>query len=259
MKPIDTQRLAPATDSRIVIVGGCGGIGRALTKACLANNLKVAIFDLRRSIELFPPPPEVAVYALDATKEAEVQNAFTHLGKHWGGVDGLVNLAGFLTTFQPVAQFAEKDWTAIQDGSLKSTFLCSKAALPFMKKGSSIVNMSSGLAYVGRAGYGPYAAAKAAIISLTKTLAIENAPKIRANVVAPGAVNTAFLSGGTAHGGNETAASKRVNLDEFVKQVPLERIAETDDIVAPILFLLGDAARYITGQVIHINGGALMM
>lgn len=259
LNTMDVTRLAPPQNSRLVVVGGCGGIGRSLVKSALMNNLQVAVFDLLTSIEQFPPPADVHVYALDATKESEVKNAFSHLSKKWYGVDCLVNLAGFLTTFDSIENFQEAEWTSILEGSLKSTFLTCKEAIPMMKNGGSIVNMSSGLALIGRAGYGPYAAAKAGIISLTKTIAVENAPHIRANAVAPSAVNTAFLSGGTAHGGTEEGEAKRVNIDDFKRQIPLGRIAEPEDIVAPILFLLGNAARYITGQVLHINGGSLMV
>ncbi len=252
-------RLAPTPHSRLLITGGAGGIGRHLVQLALENELKVAIIDLPQVIEKYPPPEGVLSYGLDATDEVALQAAFSDLKQKWDGMEGLVNLAGFLTTFEPIEQFQSKDWQTILDGSLNSTFLTCREALPMMKQRGSIVNMSSGLAYLGRPGYGPYSAAKAAIVSLTKTLAVENAPAIRANVVAPGAVNTAFLSGGTGHGGEDGEQAKRVDLEAFQKLVPLGRIAEPSDITEPIMFLLGEASRYITGQVLHINGGSLMV
>jgi len=118
--------------------------------------------------------------------------------------------------------------------------------------------MSSGLGFVGRSNYSAYSASKAAVVSLTKTLAAELAPNIRVNAVAPGAVNTAFLSGGTGRGGEKGKAAARVDLEAYKKVVPLQELAEPEDIAAPILFLLSDGARQITGETLHINGGALM-
>jgi len=255
-------RLAPPAGARLAIVGGCGGIGRAVVTAALASGLEVAVLDLPQSIAAVPPPAGVLVYETDATQSGQVNAAFADLATKWGGLECLVNLAGFLREFGAVANYTETAWRETMDGSLHSTYLACQAALPLMKKSGkpgAIVNMSTGIAYLGRPNYGPYAAAKAAIGSLTRTLAAENAPLIRVNCVAPGAVNTAFLSGGTGHGGQAGAAPTRVNLAEFAKLVPLGYIAEPAEIAEPIMFLLGPASRYITGQVLHINGGSLMM
>ncbi|MCS6967478.1 MAG: SDR family NAD(P)-dependent oxidoreductase [Cytophagales bacterium] len=255
-------RFAPSENSRIVVVGGCGGIGRAVVKLALANQLQVAIIDLPQTIEAFPPPESVLVFQADATKEDQVKSAFEQIASHWKAIEGLVNLAGFLTAFETVEQINLTDWQYIFDGSLLTTLLPCKYAIPLLRnsKGTAaIVNMTSGIAYIGRARYGPYAAAKSAVVSLTKTLAVENAPKIRVNAVAPGAVNTPFLSGGAAHGGVQGGSAKRINIEEYLKLVPLGYLAEPEDIAEPILFLLSQSARYITGQVLHINGGALML
>ncbi len=256
------NRLAPPENSRLVVVGGCGGIGRAVVRLALANGLQVAVIDLPQSVETFPPPESVITITADATQESAVRQAFTYIGEQWGAIDGLVNLAGFLTTFETVENISADQWEYISDGSLLTTLFPCKYAIPLLRKSegtAAIVNMTTGIAYVGRARYGPYAAAKAAVISLTKTLAIENAPKIRVNAVAPGAVDTPFLSGGTAHGGTEGGSARRVNMSEYLKLVPMGYLAQPEEVAEPILFLLSNAARYITGQVLHINGGALMI
>jgi NAD(P)-dependent dehydrogenase (short-subunit alcohol dehydrogenase family) len=103
-------------------------------------------------------------------------------------------------------------------------------------------------------GYGPYSAAKAGLIALTKTLALENAPLVRANAVAPGAVDTAFLSGGTGR----AAAPLRLDPTAHAAAIPMRRIATADDVSLPILFLCGPGAAYMTGQVLWINGGGHM-
>ena len=256
--PIDMSRLAPPAGQGLVVTGGCGGIGSRLVEAALDAGLKVAILDLPRSIAENPPPPGAAVLACDATDAAQVDDAMASARESLGGIHHLANLAGFASALTPVAELDPDDFAAVMDGSVRSTMLCSRAAIPALRAagGGSIVNMSSDLGFIGRAGYAGYAAAKSAVAMLTRTLAAELAPEIRVNCVSPSAVDTPFLSGGTGRGGVQGAAA-RTNLDAFVKTVPLGRVAVADDVVAPILFLMGDAARYMTAQVLHINGGWL--
>ena len=116
-----------------------------------------------------------------------------------------------------------------------------------------MVFVSSGLAQRVTPGYGGYAAAKAGLIAMTKALAAENAPAIRANCVAPGAVETAFLSGGTGR----PARDAQMDRTAYLRTIPLARIATPEDVVGPILFLLGAASGYMTGQVLYVNGGGL--
>lgn len=256
---MDTTRLAPPAGDGLIVTGGCGGIGTALVRAARANGLEVAILDLPRSIAENPPPDGVAVFECDATDAAQVAAAVDGARAALDRPRHLVNLAGFATGITPVAELDPGDFAAVLDGSLRSTLLCSQAAIPALQAagGGSIVNMSSDLGFIGRSGYAGYAAAKAAIVSLTRTLATELAPAIRVNAVSPTAVDTPFLSGGTGRGGSQGGASGRTNLDAYVKTVPLGRVAVADDVVGPILFLMSDAARYLTAQVLHINGGWL--
>lgn len=256
---MNLTRLAPAPDARLVVLGGCGGIGRALVRAGLRNGLRVAVLDLPRSLDEHPPPSEVETWPLDATVEDEVLRAFGALEARWGGFDHLVNLAGFATDVQPLDALALDDWQEVLDGSLRTTFLACRAAVPLIRRGGggSIVNMASGLAWSGRTGFAAYAAAKGAVVSLTRTLAVETAPLIRVNAVAPGTVATAFHSGGTGRGGSDEAPPRHIDLEAQVRDLPLGRVATPEDVVGPILFLTSDAAAYMTGQVLHLNGGAL--
>ena len=249
--------LVPPAGSRIVVVGGCGGIGRAVVAALVDAGCRVAVLDLPASVEQHPPGSVEMTISLDASKEAQVKAAFERLAEHFTALDGLVNLAGFTRAKIPVAEMAVTDWEDIIAGNLKSTFLCCKAAMPLLRQGikPAIVNMASGLATRLMPGYGPYGAAKAGVIAMTKALAIENAPDVRANTVAPGAVDTAFLRGGT--GQNRESNSTQLDVTAYTKTIPMGRIAEPADIVGPVLFLLGGGSAYMTGQVLHINGGSL--
>ncbi len=243
---------------RICILGGCGGIGRSLVAACVANGDDVAVLDLKSSLAGHPPPAGAWAIEVDAADEISVRNAFGMLGERWSGLDGFVNAAGFLIAMRPLAQTPTEDFDVTLNGNLRAAFVSCKAAMPLLEKGDapSLVNIASGLGAFIRPQYGPYSAAKAGMIALTKTLALEHAPLVRANTVAPGAVDTAFLRGGTGRSSGRNAPN--IDIAAYSAAIPLRRIAVPEDIVGPILFLLGPHSAYMTGQTLWVNGGAYM-
>ena len=250
--------LAPAPGSRIVIAGGCGGIGRALVIACAAAQLRVLVLDLPASLARHPPPPGVLGIAVDAGDELSVTRAFAEVAHLSTAIDGLVNLCGFKLATLTLAQTSAEIFDEGIAGNLRSAFLLSRAAVPLLQQagGGSIVHVSSGLGSTGGVGYGPYAIAKGGMNTLVRILARENAPDIRANAVAPGLVETAFTRGGT--GRSDENGSSSVDTQRYVQQVPAGRIAVPQDIVGPILFLLGPASQFVNGQILHVNGGAYL-
>lgn len=260
MPPSDPLALAPPPGRRVAVVGGAGGIGRALVARLTQAGCRVAVLDMPASLARFEAPEGVLVQPLDVTDESSVEAAVAAVGEALGGLDGLVNLAGFTAARQPVGETKAETWRAVLDANLDGTFLACRAALPLLHRGTeaAIVNASSGLALKPTPGYGPYAAAKAGVLALTRLLAQENAPRVRVNAVAPSAVDTPFLRGGTGRGGDAEGASTRLDLDAYLRTVPLARLAEPSDVVGPILFLLGPASAYVTGQTLHVNGGLLM-
>jgi 3-oxoacyl-[acyl-carrier protein] reductase len=253
------MRLPPPPGARIAVVGGAGGIGRALVAALREAACQVAVLDLPESL-IAHPPRDARGIPLDATDEAQVHRAFTALGNRWDGLEGLVLLAGFAGPRLPAEQTEAASWDEVTAGNLRSAFLCARAGLPLLRAGRTpaMVLTSSGLAAKPAPGYGPYAAAKAGVLALARVLAAENAPWLRVNAVAPSAVETAFLAGGTGRGGEAPGAPARLDREAYVKTVPLARMAVPDDVVGPILFLLGPASGYVTGQTLHVNGGLLM-
>lgn len=247
-----------AGGSRIAVVGGCGGFGRALVDNCLSLGLRVAVLDLPVSIERHHPGGADMAIAVDATVEESVREGFDEISTKWGGLDGLVNLAGFATTPPaPAEDVTAAEWDRVVDGSLRTTFLACRAALPLLRagRGASIVNMSSGLAFKSRPGFASYSAAKSGVVGLTRSLAIENAPDVRVNAVAPSAAATEFLRGGAHLAAQEQSSTAWMDIDAYVAATPLRRMCEPLDVVAPILFLLGPGSRFITGQTVHVNGG----
>ncbi|TVR06888.1 MAG: SDR family oxidoreductase [Salinarimonadaceae bacterium] len=242
---------------RIAVLGAAGGIGRSLVDACLAHGCEVAALDLPASLAGWTPPSGVRTFAVDATDEASVKAAFAGLAEAFDGLDGFVNLAGFTAAREPLAEMDLATFEEVTSGNLRSAFLSARAALPLLRRGEApaMVLVSSGLALKPTPGYGPYSAAKAGVLALTRLLAQENAPLIRVNAVAPGAVETPFLTGGTGRSARESNFER----EAYVRQVPLARMARPGDVTGPIMFLLGPASAYITGQTLHVNGGLLMV
>lgn len=237
------------------MLGGAGGIGRALVARALAEGWQVSVLDLPSSLARHPPPPAVRAIALDGSEEGAVAAAFGALGE---ALEGFVNLAGFASPLAPLARTAAATWDEVVAGNLRTAFLTARAALPLLAKGErpAMVQVVSGLAAFARPGYGPYAACKAAMVSMTKTLALEAAPAIRVNAVGPAAVDTAFLRGGTGRG--DESGPPHLDIAAYTAAIPLKRFAQPEDVVGPILFLLGPDAGYMTGQVLWVNGGAYM-
>jgi len=254
------MRLAPPEGARVLVTGGAGGIGRGLVAALREAGCRVAVMDLPASLARHPAAEGVVAIEADLSDEASVARAFGEVSARWEALDGLVMLAGFSLARQPIATFDAAAWDSVIEGNLRSTFLTARAALPLLHKGQapSVVTAASGLAVKSTPGFGPYAAAKAGVISMTKLLAAENAPKLRVNAIAPSAVDTAFLRGGTGRGGDDAAGGAHVDLAAYAATIPMQRIATVEDVVGPVLFLLGPASGYVTGQTLHINGGLLM-
>ena len=196
---------------RIVFVGGAGSIGAALVEAAVGRGDRVIVLDLPSSLAGRPQSGIERAIALDATDPAQVDAAFGQVGRVWDGLDGLVILPGLLRRKQPVVEFSLDDWNEVVAVSLTSTFLTVKAAIALLRRGTSpgIVTTSSGLGVRPAPGYGPYSAAKAAVISLTRTLALELAPEIRVNAIAPGLIETAFQRGGAGQPGLHEARHSR--------------------------------------------------
>ena len=251
----------PGAGYRLVVVGGCGGMGQALVQASVALKMDVIVLDLERSIAAAQKAAGVDYIACDVSHEEQVKSAFERIGKQWQRIDGLVNLAGYTGERVAVADMTANEWDAIQSATLRGAFLLAREAAPLLQASAAaghqpaavLVSSTFGVR-VPHVGYAPYATAKAGVINLVRALATEWAPKVRVNGIAPGVVETAFLKGGTGRDSKETG----IDLERFLSGVPLHRMGQPEDIAEPILFLLSDAAGYVHGQTLHINGGSFM-
>lgn len=249
----DPARLGPPAGARVAVVGGCGGMGRALVQALLDTGVAVAVLDLPSSLAQNPPPPQVLAIGVDGSDEASVAAAFDTLGQHWPVLDGFVNLAGFFKGWQPITELPVAVFDEIIAGNLRCHFLCARAALPLLHRSAhgAMVSVASTMAVDVVKGYAHYGAAKAGVVALTKGLARENAPRVRVNAIAPGLTNTAFLTGGTGR----AQIFDGIDADKYGKRVPMKRMAQPLDMTGPILFLLGPAAAFINGEMLIVDGG----
>jgi len=165
-------------------------------------------------------------------------------------VDILVNNAGIFPT-SPVEEMSEEDWDRVIGTNLIGAFLCSRAVVPkFLEQGTGrIISMTSGRAFQGAKNGAHYAASKAGIIGFSKSLALELAPhRITVNVICPGITDTAQPRG---HQTEEQIYAQG-------QRIPLGRIGQPEDLVGPAVFLASDAAAFITGQTLLVNGGSIM-
>jgi 3-oxoacyl-[acyl-carrier protein] reductase len=260
---MDLTRLGPEPGARCMVLGGCGGIGRAYLRGLLAADARVAVLDLPASMAERPPEPGVEAVPVDATDEAAVTDAIERVGEAWGGIDVFAFLTGMNTGLKPLAEMTTADIRTVLEINLVSAFTTTRAALPYLKRSpaASAVYVSSGLHAFVEPGFSAYSASKGGLVSLMKVVAKEGAPGLRANAVAPGAVETAFLTGGLGHGGKEGEPGAFIrqfgdaHAEKVLSSIPLRRIAQPEDVAAPMLFLSGPASQYLTGQVIYVNGG----
>lgn len=250
-------RLAPAPGFRLALVGGAGGLGRRLAEVAAAIGLAPAVLDLPAALADAPPPPGLPAFPVDVTDPATLAAAFGALAERWAALDGLVYLSGYaLIPPRPLAEVGEGDWARLIEVNLTGAFRAFAAARPLLARAEApaVVTVSSTLGAWVMPGFGPYAASKAGLEALTKAIALEGAPGLRANAVAPSAMATPFVTGGTGRA-PEPGAEAWFEPARFAAPIPLGRLAEVDDVLGPILFLLGPGSRFMTGQVLVVSGG----
>ncbi len=238
-----------------IVTGGAQGIGQAIAE-CLAHaGSDVAVVDLdtarcQGTVERVQKVGRRAM-ALEANVGSwpDVKRMADQVFKEWGRTDILVNNAG-VTRDSLLVRMKEEDWNVVIQVNVTGTFYCTKAVLSTMSKQryGRIVNMASVVGVMGNVGQANYAASKAAVIGFTKTVAREYASRnITVNAVAPGFIDTAMTQGLTPE-----------IKEALLKQIPIGRLGQPTDVAEAVRFLVSDAASYLTGQVLHVNGGLHM-
>jgi 3-oxoacyl-[acyl-carrier protein] reductase len=243
-------------ENQVAVVTGAGrGIGRAIALKFAAHGADIAAVDLKTDFvqetvdEVRKLGRKAWAVAANVSEAASVEAAAEQILKETGHVDILVNNAG-ITKDGLLMRMSEADWDAVLDINLKGTFLFTKAfSRAFLKQRSGrIVNIASVIGLIGNAGQCNYAASKAGVIGFTKSVARELASRgITANAIAPGFIETKM-----------TEALSPEARAALLKQIPLASLGQPEDVAEVALFFASPAARYITGQVLAVDGGMVM-
>lgn len=239
-----------------LITGAARGIGKALAIKFAQEGANVAFTDLVIDENGKETEKEIAAYgvkakgyASNAADFAQTKEVVAEIHKEFGSIDILVNNAG-ITKDGLMMRMSEQQWDAVIAVNLKSAFNFINASLPIMmrQRSGSIINMASVVGVHGNAGQSNYAASKAGLIALAKSIAQEVGSRgIRANAIAPGFIETAM-----------TAALPEEVRQEWAKKIPLRRGGQVEDIANVATFLASDMSSYVTGQVIQVDGGMNM-
>ncbi len=238
-----------------LVTGAAQGIGRDIALALAADGADAAICDVnleaaqKTSADIEALGKKSLALKANVAASADVTAMIDQVVGKFGKIDILVNNAG-ITRDGLILRMKDEDWDLVLSINLKGAFLCAKAALKYMSKQRSgtIINIASIVGAMGNAGQANYVASKAGLIGLTKTIAREYANRgITANAVAPGFIDTAMTQ----------ALSENVRT-ELAKQIPMGKLGTPADVANAVRFLASPWASYITGQVIHVNGGMYM-
>jgi 3-oxoacyl-[acyl-carrier protein] reductase len=238
-----------------LVTGAAQGIGRDIALGLATDGADVAICDVnleaaqKTAADMEAKGRRSLALKANVASSAEVTAMIDQVAEKFGRIDILVNNAG-ITRDGLIIRMKDEDWDLVLSINLKGAFLCTKSALKYMTKQRSgtIINIASIVGAMGNAGQANYVASKAGLIGLTKTIAREYANRnVTANAVAPGFIDTAMTQ----------ALTEQVRTD-LAKQIPLGRLGSSEDVANAVRFLASPSAAYITGQVIHVNGGMYM-
>jgi len=234
----------------LLLTGANGGIGRGIVREFLAAGARVVLADINetgtadfaRSVD--PAGAHTAVAKFDASNSADVERAVELCSRRFGRLDYLVTAAAIFED-HPFETMTDEQWHRTIAANLDSVFYACRRAVPAMKQGGAIVNLASEAAHTGGSPmHSHYGATKAGVLAFTKTIARELAPRIRVNAVSPGTINTPMVARWLEQHG-----------PAYIDTIPMRRLGEPKDVAQAVAFLCSDAASYITGTTIHVNGG----
>jgi 3-oxoacyl-[acyl-carrier protein] reductase len=239
----------------VLVTGGSRGIGRETALMCARAGANVGVTYHIRAADAEAVAKQVRsmgrkAYAGggDLGDPSVVDQIFRETKAAFGGLDGFVANAGVWPPDEvPLAAMTDARWSSTLRQNLDAVFLTTRAALRLIRPGGSVVLVSSTAGQRGEAYHADYAATKGALIAMTKSLCVECAPDVRVNCVAPGWVDTEMSAG--------SLATDRARIEATI---PLGRVPPAEDLAGPILFMLSDLARHVTGEVLNVNGGSVL-
>ena len=239
--------------NKVALITGAGsGIGLATTKCFVAEGARVILSDIKKAPKEKPYGRKIFFYQADVSKVQEVETLFRIAIHRFGRLDILVNNTGIVLA-KKIPETTIEEWDHLMDVNLKSVFLCSKAAIPIMKRQRTgvIVNVASELGLVGGSEMAAYCASKGGVVQLTRAMAIDHASDhIRVNCVCPGPIETPLLE-------KIITAAKNPKKEKahIIESIPLGRIGKPEEIAGVILFLASDESSFMTGAAVAVDGG----
>lgn len=236
---------------RAIVTGGASGIGAATARRFAAEGARVAVFDIDAAgADAVAAEIGGLGFGVNVAKSEAVQTAVAAAAEGLGGLDVLFNNAG-VGNLKPLDAYTDKEWERLIGVNLTGTFNGLRAALPIMQAGGggAVVNMASVSGIRPTRGESPYAAAKAGVIALTQSAALEYGPTIRVNCVSPGFIHTALT---------DFAVTTDAYRQPIEAETPLGRVGTGDDVAKVVVFLASDLAGYVSGQNIVVDGGSML-
>lgn len=233
----------------ILITGAASGIALACARMMAASGANLALGDINEGAletvkaELGGSTGRISCHVLDVGDEASCQRAVEAAAACHGKIDHLIHAAGIYPEGL-VREMPDADWKKLMRINLDGTFYLCRAVIPFLSDDSSIVNLASLAAHRGSFAHAHYSASKGAVISFSKSLALELAPKTRVNVVSPGIIETPMTTGLLRQKGQA-----------LLDSTPLRRFGSAEEVAGGIMFLCSSLARFVTAETLHVNGG----
>lgn len=233
----------------LLLTGANGGITRAIARLFHQQGASLVLSDLNEAglktfgAELDPAGKRVVTLKGDATKSADSDAAVNVARERFGGIDFLVTGAG-LYIDQLVETMTDEQWRQTVGVNLDGVFYACRAASKALRDGGAVVNIASMAGHRGSYQHAHYAAAKGAVLSFTRSLALELAPRVRVNAVSPGLIDTPLV-----------VPLLKLRGPQLIEQTPLKRLGTPEEVARVIAFLCSDWASFITGETVHINGG----
>ncbi|WP_125100564.1 SDR family NAD(P)-dependent oxidoreductase [Leucobacter chromiireducens] len=236
-----------------VITGAAGGIGSTLAELLVRSGAHVVLADLdatavtARAAELSGLAGTAVGVACDTADPDSIDTLVAFTQSEFGRIDALIPSAGIYPE-SLVIDTEDELWRRVQKINLEGVFLLTKRAIPLMTTGAAIVNLTSVAGHRGSLGHAHYSASKGGLIAFTRSLALELGPSgIRVNAVSPGIIDTAM-----------TADTRATQGEQWIAATPLRRDGTAAEVASTIAFLLSDAASFIHGEVVHVNGGLFL-
>ncbi|MCP8999496.1 SDR family oxidoreductase [Pseudarthrobacter sp. RMG13] len=234
-----------------LITGASGGIGKEVARIFYNAGAHLVLMDLhevplRELAEELGAGKRICVVAGDASNPANISTALELAHTRFGGLDFVIPVAGIYPE-SPVVEISDDQWRQVMSVNLDGVFQLLRAAIPMVRSGGAVVNFASVAGHRGSKNHGHYAASKAGVIALTRSLAHEVGPGIRVNAISPGTIETSMVADLVKARGADMLAG-----------TPLGRYGKPEEVAAVAAFLCSGASSFITGETIHVNGGLFM-